>query len=231
MKLFCPSCGQAIPAENINLDRAMAKCGGCDNVFAFGDALADEGAKRIQASSASIGRPTRMTVDEWAGSLVVRWRWFGAQHIALTIFCIAWDSFLIFWYTMAFTRDAPWIMIVFPVAHLAVGLGLTYYVLCGFLNSSTVQVSSSEISVRHQPLPWPGNRRLNVDEVRELFADTKRNAHRDDDGYRRTSITHCVSAILRDGTKINLVGNLRDGDEAQYLSRLLQQRLRLGSAA
>ncbi len=39
MKLTCPECGAHIPADNINVERLVAKCGACDAVFAFGGQL------------------------------------------------------------------------------------------------------------------------------------------------------------------------------------------------
>lgn len=35
MKIHCPSCNAAIPAADIHLETAMAKCRQCDAVFSF----------------------------------------------------------------------------------------------------------------------------------------------------------------------------------------------------
>ena len=37
MRLFCPLCGSLIPAEDMNLDKALAKCRKCDNLFGFAE--------------------------------------------------------------------------------------------------------------------------------------------------------------------------------------------------
>jgi len=34
-KISCPSCGNSIPADNINIQDKIAKCGGCHAVFPF----------------------------------------------------------------------------------------------------------------------------------------------------------------------------------------------------
>ncbi len=47
-------------------------------------------------------------------------------------------------------------MAVFPILHVAVGVGGTYYVLTGFLNRTTMRVTKSTISIKHRPLPWLG---------------------------------------------------------------------------
>jgi hypothetical protein len=48
-----------------------------------------------------------------AGVWRASWRWFTPSVIFLVFFCIAWDSFLIFWYSMAFnSKHVPWIAVV-----------------------------------------------------------------------------------------------------------------------
>ena len=69
---------------------------------------------------------------------------------------------------MAFQVDAPWIMKVFPIAHVAVGVGLTYYTVAGFVNSTVLRVSEGQLAVRQGPFPWPGNRTLHTSDLDQL---------------------------------------------------------------
>lgn len=130
MKLSCPSCGALIPATDTNVDTGVAKCQACSEVINIFEALGLPNPAVAQTSSAPrqelIPRPSRMVVEDLGNAMwSVHWRWFEPSLFLLMFFCIAWDSFLVFWYTMAFTHNGPWIMIVFPMAHLAVGVGLT----------------------------------------------------------------------------------------------------------
>src|SRR5438045_961021 len=104
MKLHCPECGAAIAAEDVNLATAMAKCRACANVFGFSGAVeAERGRRRApdQPDTSLVARPPRMNVEDFAGTLTIRWRWFDLSYVAMALFCVAWDSFLIFWYSMA----------------------------------------------------------------------------------------------------------------------------------
>src|ERR1700722_12711372 len=97
---------------------------------------------------------------------IIRWRWYSPSVWAMFFFCIAWDAFLIFWYSLAFSHKAQGgginlIMIIFPIAHVAVGVGLTYSVICTFLNRTDVILTANELRVASHPMPWIGNVRLN----------------------------------------------------------------------
>lgn len=92
-------------------------------------------------------------------------------------------------------------MIVFPIAHLAVGVGLTYYTLAGFLNHSQVIVDRDIFSIRHGPLPWMGNLRVPVSHVKQLYC-------KESPGKKDGSITYQMSVVLKDGRKKDLLSNL-----------------------
>ena len=83
--------------------------------------------------------PERFKVVRSANELIVSWRWWKAQFVFLLFFCIAWDAFLLFWYFGA-PSGGGLIFKIFPIAHVAVGVGLSYYVLTGFVNHTTIAV-------------------------------------------------------------------------------------------
>lgn len=164
-----------------------------------------------------------MVVDHQGRRLVIHWRWFAPTYLAMAVFCVAWDSFLLFWYSIAFrTHNAPWIMIVFPVAHVAAGVGLTYATLCGFLNRTTMEITPDGLTIRHGPLPWPGNRQLAATQIRQPFCElgSARNGFNTNQNYAAPS--YQLSAVLTDGSKVKLVGGLRELSDARYLERQLE---------
>lgn len=242
MKLHCPDCGRLIPAEDVNLATALAKCTACDAVFGFTEFVGQQArqpptsiaapspASPVHGAKPPVPRPPlapsrKLRLDDFAGTLRVRWRWFSLMYVPLAFFCAAWDSFLIFWYTMAFTMpNAPWIMIVFPVAHLAVGVGLTYSTLAGFLNQTTIELTPTELLVRHGPLPWINNRSLLAGDVASLFcqpAARQKNA--------APTLAMELWAVLRAGHRLKLA-SFTDPEDARYVQRLLEQRMKLPPA-
>lgn len=169
MKLQCRNCGQEIPAQDINIQAAIAKCQHCHAVFAFG---AELGASRGGSGSTAkrhVEMPNRFELDQSGANLLLIYRWLSSKTFILLFFCIFWDGFLVFWYWSAFTTNAPLFAKIFPVLHVAVGVGLTYFVIASFLNSTTLEVGYAEVSVHHGPLPWSGNRVVPRAEIEQLF--------------------------------------------------------------
>lgn len=68
---------------------------------------------------------------------------------------------MVVWFGIAFTSGAL-SMAAFGTIHLAVGVGLTYFLICGFMNSTHIGISFREISVSHEPLPWPGRKTIPI---------------------------------------------------------------------
>jgi hypothetical protein len=163
-----------------------------------------------------------MRLEDAGGDFVISWPWFTLATLGMTFFCIAWDSFLVFWYAMALRHNGPWLMIVFPICHVGVGVGLTYWVLCGYLNRTRITLSAGELLVRHGPLPWFGNRLLQNDQIRQLYCEEQ---------FQRSCSANSrqfqLSAMLADNTRITLIKGLASPGEARFLESALEQRLKI----
>ena len=226
MKIHCPDCGQIIPAEQVNLESGFAKCLACNAVFDFKKRLGPRDQARATGDGPSISeplvipRPPRMRVEQFAGSWTVSWRWLSAQHFLMLFFCIAWDSFLIFWYKIAFSSHAPCIMVIFPVAHVAVGVGLTYSVLTGFLNRTRVKLGYGELSIRHGPLPWWGNQDIAANNIEQLYCQRSKM-------QKNGQFSWNLCAVLKKGEKVTLLTGFDSPDEAGYLVYELESRLHI----
>jgi len=140
----------------------------------------------------------------------------------MALFCVAWDSFLLFWYSMALhDHHVPWIMVVFPIVHVAVGIGLTYATLCAFVNTTTIELSPDALLIRHGPLPWSGNRYLPASQLRQAFCEKKLSSS-NSGRTPNTSVTYQLSALLSDGSKAKLVSGLNDVSQVLYLKRQIE---------
>ncbi len=222
MKLSCPDCGKAVPAENINIAGMVAKCGECDSVFDFSGEIGRTAMPGADRDRPDIPQPGQVRVEKEGMVLKLIQSWFSLKFIPLLFFCIAWDSFLVFWYSMTITQEAPWIMSVFPIAHVAVGVGLTYYTLAGFLNKSIISVSYSEITVRHQPLPWPGKIRLRASEVEQFYCQEEYNRGKNGSYY-----TYQLSVLMKNGKKIKMLSNLDSPETVLYIERRIEEWLNI----
>lgn len=220
MKLHCPDCGSAIAADDLDLSTGFAKCRGCNGAFSFREALETDRQRRETNVSTqdAVPRPGKVQIEEWGGTWKARWRWFRWEVLGLLLFCVAWDSFLVFWYTMAFTKNGPWLMVVFPLVHVAVGVGLTYSVLTGLLNWTTLELTHHALSIRHFPLPWLGNRTIGAMEIEQLYCEEGRR-------YNRGGTTFNLSAMLRGGRKVKLLRGFDEPDIPLFLESELERRM------
>jgi hypothetical protein len=164
--------------------------------------------------------PDHISMDYGTDGLLLTYRWFSASFVAVAVFCLMWDGFLVFWYTTALTQHAPSMMLVFPVIHVSVGVALTYYALAGFWNKTVITIGTGRLSIRHMPLPWPGNKTLDAADLTQLYSEQQ--IIRGKNGSR---IVYRLNAISRDNRKIRLLSGLNSPDQVRYLERKIEEQL------
>lgn len=174
--------------------------------------------------TASVGIPDRFEIQDSGGTLRIQWRWPRLLALPIAIFAVAWDGFLISWYSGFLNRDTPPVaMLLFPIAHVAIGLVLPYLTLVFLLNRIFVEVGEGTLKVRHAPLPFPGNRTISARDIRQLFCVERRGS--------KGSVTYEVMAQLASGRETRVVPNLATDREARFIEQRLESRLGLGDRA
>lgn len=224
MQLHCPHCGKQIRSDDANLENALAKCRNCHAVFSFAD-LADEQTELAQHAARHrhprepVPLPRGLTMDETGPNLRFMRKWFSPGLFFLLVFCVIWDGFLVFWYSMVFREGPSLVMVLFPILHLVAGVFLTYLVVCGFVNRTVIELGS-QLVIRHEPLPWPGNHKIDSGDVDQLFC-RERITH----SKNSTTVRYELHAITKAGQKLKLLSGLEESDHAIYLEEQIEQRL------
>lgn len=232
MQLFCKKCGQQVLAEDMNLEMALAKCRGCSSVFSILDALqdgTDSGVVSVSRERLPVPMPKGYKIDELGRELTITYRWFTLAAFALLFFCVIWDGFLVVWYSIGLSALADgkagamgWVMILFPILHVAVGVGLTYGVVCMFVNRTEIRIVGGDLTIWHGPIPCPGNCRIATSDVKQIFVTEV--CHRGKHGPR---YSYDVNVVKRDGSKKKLVGSLQDVQQALFLEQKLESHLEI----
>jgi hypothetical protein len=117
-------------------------------------------------------------------------------------------------------KNAPWIFALFPILHVTIGVGLTYFTLASLMNRTRISVESGLLRIRHGPLPWLGNLDLDTSTLEQLFCKEK--THRNKNG---TSYTYEVWAVLRDGKSRKILSTSMEQDQAMFIEQKLEQAL------
>ena len=217
MKLRCPDCGAQIPADNINLDRMVAKCQECNAVFAFGDQFGGDSRSLARLPAP---RPASVEVEHDGADLTFTRRWFSPVMIFLAMFAVFWNGFMAVWFGIAIISRI-WPMALFGTLHAAIGLFLAYYALAGFLNSTVIRVGMGEIDVTHGPLPWFGKRHLETASIAQLYVkEVLRHRRRGS-----ASLTYEVHVATRDGGHVKLLSGLDSSEQALYLEQEIERAL------
>lgn len=180
MIVNCPGCGKMVPSADMNLDNMMAKCPSCNELIDLRTSLSsntqiatDKSKSNSLASpKEDLPVPVGWDVKQRLGEHVMTWRWFSIESIFMLLFCIFWDSFLIFWYAQAIT-SGHLVMLLFPIGHVAVGVGFTYATLANLFNRTTITIRGRDLAIQHGPIPWRGNRTVRLSEIKEAFYEQR----------------------------------------------------------
>ena len=168
--------------------------------------------------------PTDHGVQEVAGTdgLTLDVRWFGPQYLFMLVFAAFWNGFLVVWYSIVLgglaNGDAGMaVMGLFPILHVAVGVGIGYSALAGLFNRTRVSVDRKGLSVRHGPLPWPGNVEVDSAQVDQLFLKSRivRNKN-------SSSTVYDLKVLDKQGRETTLYKGARDDRAARYLEHRIE---------
>ena len=231
MQVKCKSCKSEIPAEDVNLARGLAKCRSCHAIFSFSDQVTGSDQPRARERDQeriNVTPPKSITIQDEGHRLLITRRWFTPVAFFLVFFCIAWNSFLIFWYSMVLSGDGPpgfmkVIFIIFPIGHLAVGVGLTYFTIALFVNRTTIEVGQGKLTVRHGPLFWIGNRDLRANGLDQLYC--KELVRYGRHGHRRE--TYQLMAATRTQGHVKLLSGLENADQAISIEQAIERHLEI----
>jgi hypothetical protein len=210
--LVCPSCGAKARVDAFG-ERAICEYCGTEQFV---------NPEKRPLLRPEVAQPTEVLVKKDSQSARLVKRWFSFKYIPLAFFALAWDGFLVFWYGISLAAGAPWIMFVFPIAHLAVGVGITYYTLAGFINRTVLEVSRETISIWFEPLPWIGRKKLKTAELKQLFCKEKI-IH----SKNGSSTQYMLYAITAANTQMKLLDGLDNSDTAIFLEQQLERWLNI----
>ena len=248
--LACRACGAPLSSSDLDRRLAIVTCAHCGGIFdlarrtdrqaptqsarfappapprvsAGAPPVAPELLPKEPVERAPVPLPDGFRVEEDGRNLRVQWRWFRPRAILLAFFCVGWNSALVSWYWALLgpeAREPDLLGLLFPVAHVAVGLGLTYYTLALFLNTSTVAVNRVRLRIQHAPLPWRPTPNLSSRSIEQLYV--MRHVSNRKNGL--AAVTYDLRAVTREDRALKLLGGLDDLHQALWLEQEIERQL------
>lgn len=192
-------------------------------VHAFGGA--SSAAARMARGGKLNPTPGGIIVTDTDGGLRIERRWFSPKHIFFAVFSVIWWGFLVVWYGITLSTGAPLIFSLFPLIHVAAGVFVAYMALTGFVNRTLFTVQDGVLTVKHGPLPWPGNRSITTADIQQLYCEERRH-----NGKNGPSYTYRLSAVLRGGTSLVVLDGLDTPDIPRFVEERVERMLHIGDA-
>lgn len=168
-----------------------------------------------------IGRPENLQFHDHGTHIEISRKWFGSEILVMTVFAIVWDGFMINWYGMAL-GSGNLITILFPIGHVLVGAGITYYVIAGWFNKTYILASLLEVGVRHSPVPWRGNIKIPSGDLRQLYVKNTTSWYNNN----RSEIFE-VRVISKSGENLKLVGGLKSQEQGIFIEQKIENYLNI----
>ena len=214
MNRTCSACGEELTPGAISEMLEAARCGRCG-------ALLDLrlGKRVLRFAAIRFPLPERWDLKEDTfGRLRISWRLRTWALVPLTLFTVFWDGLL-----FALARGTSdnfqhpeKLLWGLAIPHVWVGIGLAYFVLGLWLNTTRIEVANEELTVNTGPLPWRGHRRFSKRELQQLFVVERHGS--------KGAISYELCAVMLDGRRKTVVRLSRE-EQARFLEMRLEEAL------
>ena len=216
MQLICPTCGEQIKAENVNVQDMVAVCSACDSVFKF--SLAEPKTKRRKVS-----QPPQLALqdgDTLNMDFRTNFRLDQNEAFLTTLFISITLSFAtVLMFSKAF--DGEWTgFLQFIIAAITASL---YYIMATIVyNRTHIEMDEESIQVSRKPLPSLFNqtRDIKLSGVVSIYSEETSKSKKEGFDTPR----YHVWAVLADGNRKVIVTDVID-DYAVFIAQRLTERL------
>ena len=113
--------------------------------------------------------PDGLTIEKSLGGLTIARRWSRPAGYAILLWIAVWTGLVAF-FTSLGHQPADGLARALYLPAIAMG----YVALTRFLNRTVIEVGTSEMTVRHLPLPWPGNKRFPTQDIMGLHEEIRK---------------------------------------------------------
>jgi hypothetical protein len=154
-------------------------------------------------------------------SLEILHRWYGAEAYFLVIVTTACFGFVGFFIKSAGGDNPGLGIFIVASPFILMGLFVAYINLAFFINKTRILANRTEISISHHPMPWRGNNRLAVSQLKQLYVKQVRsqikNSHH---------VFYDLYARMKNRKEIKFISSLND-EQAKFIEREIENFLEI----
>lgn len=159
-------------------------------------------------------------------------RWHGFQTFGLIASMLVFNGVWIandFWAVLMSDREL--LLRLFVLTFILIGVVLPYFVIASWINKTNIYVSKEAIEIKHEPLPWLGNKRVDTHTIKQLFVKEKGG-----DSQRITSTndkrpTYSVIGVSDKDEQFDLIKGLSRSNQAFYIEQRIEKYLGIEDVA
>ena len=163
--------------------------------------------------------PEGLDCVESASLTTIRRVWISWKVAPLILFAIGWDSFLIFWYSTALKSHPPLMAVLFPLGHVAVGIGLTYFIIASLFNKTDIECNALGVRVQTYPIPWMGNCAVRAEDIKGVVLRQRTG--------NQNNVSYTVMYIDASRKERKLVRGLTEYEQAAFIAQVIKSTLGL----
>lgn len=227
--LECKHCHAPLPKVALELNDEIVVCEFCNTVhyrneqpMAYPEKPKREKMKRSM--------PEKFNLNRLADGIEINYRWLGKQHTGLLFFAIIWNAFIGFFTFFMFVGmmsegSFEFMILCFLVPFYAVGIGMAYYVLAGYLNQTSITIRGNGIETLHTPIPMLGVTNLTADRraIKQVYC-TRRVAYTSNDVPVYVFDIHYVK---KGGDDYKLIKGLDSLNKAIFIEQQIERIYRI----
>ncbi len=226
IKLKCPNCDSRIRSEDINIHKMVAKCSKCACVFPFKTHLFGRYSVPLKSPTNKIPngiKVHRQNKNDGQGKeLFLTYRWWNKRYFVFLLMAVLWNISAIMWFAITLASEA-YFMAILGAMYAIPGIILLYTGIAGFLNETVIKVDEFQLSVAHNPIPWPLSPKLRCDNIEQLYCTLRINRSRH---YVRYSYE--LNVILKKKNKhVCILKGIEEAKQAQYLEYEIERFLNI----
>jgi len=218
-KVSCPSCSQAVTADNLDLKTHVAKCGNCNVIFSFSD-IVDK--VRDSAGFTEVQKPEGISINQIGNDLEisVRQPWTLFELIGVSfapvLFVLLTSLFIAF---VAPTLAGKMVLVTFLVA------ALTAYISYFFIRKEhrlNVHIDDNHLYIEHRPKKLVKDKSYPIKDIIQIY--TKNIA-----GGNNTMIASVFMVIKgKEGERhIQLIKPVSSLSQAKYIEQEIEKQLKI----
>jgi len=222
-QLKCPNCEHDVFSDDINIDKAIAKCSNCHNVFPFEEEVKK---KKWDRKRPEIFQPEGIEMFRLRNELNLDYNWRNTKstHWFMVLFTVMWNAMLIP-AAVGAILSGQIMALLFMSIHLLVGAGLAANLLSNLINKTSITVDAYNLSIDHKPIknPFKPSQEIPTSQVSQLYV--KRKSSGSVNGV--PTYGYAVIVLLKSGKKVTLIEGMKNSDKALYIEQEIEYFLNI----